>query len=101
VDTHGYGLRLQDKFTRVLDNFKRVNREAEDRDREVLVAAKQDTEVEAWERGRGYVVQSKTLTMLKEEKINQLQDRERSMRQLESDITKFKVGSTFYCLSVL
>ena len=46
MDTHGDGLRLQDKFTRVLDNFQRVNREAEDRDREGLVAAKQDTEVE-------------------------------------------------------
>ena len=40
------------KFTRVLDNFQSVNREAEDRDREGLEAAKQDTEVEKFP-GRG------------------------------------------------
>ena len=37
------------------------------------------------------VGKSRTKIMLEEEKINQLQDRERSMRQLESI---FKVGST-------
>ena len=85
------------KFTRVLDNFQRVNREAEDG---IEKGWKLLSRTQRWRsvlgEGQG-VMQSKTLTMLKEEeKINQLQDRERFMRQLESDITKFKVGSMFY-----
>jgi len=82
--------RLQDEFTRVLDNFQRVQREAADREREGLAAAKQDSEIEKLPgpgEGQG-VGQSRTQMMLEEEeKINQLQERERSMRQLESDIT--------------
>ena len=82
--------RLQDEFTRVLDNFQRVQREAADREREGLVAAKQDSEVEKLPGPREVqgMGQSRTQLMLdEEEKINQLQDRERCMRQLESDIT--------------
>merc|ERR1711872_497057 len=74
----------------VLDNFQRVQREAADREREGLAAAKQDSEVEKLPgpgEGQG-LGQSRTQMMLEEEeKINQLQERERSMRQLESDIT--------------
>ena len=81
--------RLQDEFTRALDNFQRVQREAANKEREQLAAAKQD-EAERLP-GPGEPAQqgqSRTQLMLEEEeKISQLEDRERAMRQLESDIT--------------
>ena len=91
--------RLQDEFTRALDNFQRVQREAANKEREQLAAAKQD-EAERLP-GPGEPAQhgqSRTQLMLEEEeKISQLEDRERAMRQLESDITDvntiFKVNA--------
>jgi len=82
--------RLQDEFTRVLDNFQKVQREAAERERQGLAAAKQDSEAERLPAPgeANFVGQSRTQMMLEEEeKINQLQERERAMRQLESDIT--------------
>lgn len=86
--------RLQDEFTKALDNFQRVQREAAEREREGLQAAKQSGG-QQWgqlpgpgeaEQGLGGG-QSRTQVMIEEEeRIGQLQQREQSMRQLESDI---------------
>ena len=90
--------RLQEEFTRALDNFQRVQREAVDKERQKLEAVKQDSEVSALpgpgEAGRA----GRTQMMLEEEdRLKELEERERSMRQLESDITDvntiFKVRS--------
>ena len=80
--------RLQEEFTRALDNFQRVQREAIDKERQKLEAAKQDSEVSALP-GPGEVGrQGRTQMMLEEEdRLKELEDRERAMRQLESDIT--------------
>merc|ERR1719282_1692823 len=80
--------RLQEEFTRALDNFQRVQREAVDKERQKLEAVKQDSEVSALpgpgETGRA----GRTQMMLEEEdRLKELEERERSMRQLESDIT--------------
>merc|ERR1719282_2126176 len=80
--------RLQEEFTRALDNFQRVQREAVDKERQKLEAVKQDSEVSALpgpgEAGRA----GRTQMMLEEEdRLKELEERERSMRQLESDIT--------------
>ena len=90
--------RLQEEFTRALDNFQRVQREAVDKERQKLEAVKQDSEVSALP-GPGEVGRAgRTQMMLEEEdRLKELEERERSMRQLESDITDvntiFKVRS--------
>jgi len=82
--------RLQDEFTKALNNFQRVQREAAEREREGLVAAKQS---DSWalagpgEEQQQQQGQSRTQLMIEEEeRIGQLEQREQSMRQLESDI---------------
>jgi len=82
--------RLQDEFTKALNNFQRVQREAAEREREGLVAAKQN---DSWtlagpgEEQQQQQGQSRTQLMIEEEeRIGQLEQREQSMRQLESDI---------------
>lgn len=83
--------RLQDEFTKALNNFQRVQREAAEREREGLVAAKQN---DSWtlagpgeEQQQQQQGQSRTQLMIEEEeRIGQLEQREQSMRQLESDI---------------
>ena len=81
-----------------MDNFQRVQREAVDKERQKLEAVKQDSEVSALP-GPGEVGRAgRTQMMLEEEdRLKELEERERSMRQLESDITDvntiFKVRS--------
>jgi len=83
--------RLQDEFTKALNNFQRVQREAAEREREGLVAAKQN---DSWtlagpgeEQQQQQQGQSRTQLMIEEEeRIGQLEQTEQSMRQLESDI---------------
>ena len=113
--------RLQDEFTKALDNFQRVQREAAEREREQLAAAKQTGQ--PWELAgpgdleQGGQGQARTQLMVEEEeRLGQLQQREQvvdfynldpaldhpdvqGMRQLESDIvdvnTIFKVTTSF------
>jgi len=82
--------RLQDEFTKALNNFQRVQREAAEREKQGLAAAKQNDN--SWalagpgedQQQQG---QSRTQLMIEEEeRIGQLEQREQSMRQLESDI---------------
>ena len=112
--------RLQDEFTKALDNFQRVQREAAEREREQLAAAKQTGQ--QWELAgpgdleQGGQGQARTQLMVEEEeRLGQLQQREQvvdfynldpaldhpdvqGMRQLESDIvdvnTIFKVTTS-------
>ena len=79
-----------------MDSFQRVQREAADKEREKLEAARQDQEVNLPGPGDGFTGQSRTQMMLEEEdRLKELEDRERAMRELESDIvdvnTIFKV----------
>jgi len=82
--------RLQDEFTKALNNFQRVQREAAEREKQGLAAAKQNDN--SWAlAGPGEEQQqqgqSRTQLMIEEEeRIGQLEQREQSMRQLESDI---------------
>ena len=73
--------RLQDEFTKALDNFQRVQREAAEREREHLAAAKQTGQ--QWELPgpgdleQGGQGQSRTQLMVEEEeRLGQLQQRE-------------------------
>jgi len=83
--------RLQDEFTRALDNFQRVQREAVAKERQGLAAAQQEEAQGHQIPPPGHQVeqgQSRTQVMLEEEeRLSQLQDREKAMRQLETDIT--------------
>ena len=80
--------RLQDEFTKALDNFQRIQREAAEKERQKLEAARLDQEVTLPGPGEGFGGQSRTQMMLEEEdRLKELEDRERAMRQLESDIT--------------
>ena len=90
--------RLQDEFTKALDNFQRIQREAAEKERQKLEAARLDQEVTIPGPGEGFGGQSRTQMMIEEEdRLKELEDRERAMRQLESDITDvntiFKVMS--------
>jgi len=82
--------RLQDEFTKALNNFQRVQREAAEREKQGLAAAKQNDN--SWALGgpgeeQQQQGQSRTQLMIEEEeRIGQLEQREQSMRQLESDI---------------
>ena len=79
--------RLQEEFTRALDNFQRIQREAIDKERQKLEAVRQDSEVSALP-GPDGSQQGRTQMMLEEEdRLKELEERERGMRQLESDIT--------------
>ena len=82
--------RLQDQFTKALDNFQNIQREAADKERQKLKAAQYDQEVALPGPGEGFGgqgQQSRTQMMLEEEdRLKELEDRERAMRQLESDI---------------
>jgi len=81
--------RLQDEFTKALNNFQRVQREAAEREREGLVAAKQNDSWTLAGPGEEQQQQGQSRTQLmieEEERIGQLEQREHSMRQLESDI---------------
>merc|ERR1711936_1497710 len=81
--------RLQDEFTKALNNFQRVQREAAEREREGLVAAKQNDNWALAGPGEEQQPQGQSRTQLmieEEERIGQLEQREQSMRQLESDI---------------
>lgn len=83
--------RLQDEFTKALDNFQRVQREAAAREREGIAAAKQ-SEQQQWgiaapgAENEGEIQSRTQMVIEEEERISQLQQREQSMRQLESDI---------------
>ena len=80
--------RLQDEFTKALDNFQNIQREAADKERQKLEAARQDQEVTLPGPGEGFGGPSRTQLMIEEEdRLKELEDRERAMRQLESDIT--------------
>lgn len=80
--------RLQDEFTKALDNFQRVQREAAEKERQKLEAVRQDQEVNLPGPGDGFNGQSQTQMILEEEdRLRELADRERAMRELESDIT--------------
>lgn len=94
--------RLKDEFTKAVTNFQRVQREAAEKERTELAAAK--VTGREWELAgpkeaeQGTAGQSRTQLMVEEEeRIGALQQREQGMRQLESDIvdvnTIFKVGS--------
>merc|ERR1712037_1014013 len=81
--------RLQDEFTKALNNFQRVQREAAERERQGLVAAKQNDSWALAGPGEEQQQQGQSRTQLmieEEERIGQLEQREQSMRQLESDI---------------
>lgn len=80
--------RLQDQFTKALDNFQHIQREAADKERQKLKAAQFDQDVSLPGPGEGFGgQQSRTQMMLEEEdRLKELEDRERAMRQLESDI---------------
>jgi len=80
--------RLQDEFTKALDNFQRVQREAAEKERQKLEAVRQDQEVNLPGPGESFNGQSQTQMILEEEdRLRELADRERAMRELESDIT--------------
>ena len=80
--------RLQDEFTKALDNFQRVQREAAEKERQKLEAVRQDQEVNLPGPGDGFNGQSQTQMILEEEdRLRELAERERAMRELESDIT--------------
>ena len=90
--------RLQDEFTKALDNFQRIQREAAEKERQKLEAARLDQEVTIPGPGEGFGGQSRTQMMIEEEdRLKELEDRERAMRQLESDITD--VNTIFKVLS--
>ena len=81
--------RLQDQFTKALDNFQNIQREAADKERQKLKAAQYDQDqVTLPGPGEGFgAQQSRTQMMLEEEdRLKELEDREKAMRQLESDI---------------
>jgi len=76
--------RLQDDFTKALDSLQRVQREAAERERAGLAAARTEETLPPPGTDLG---QSRTQILIEEdERISQLEERERSMRQLESDI---------------
>ena len=91
--------RLQEEFTKALDNFQRIQREAIDKERQKLEAVRQDSEISALPGPDGTKQgRNQTQMMLEEEdRLKDLEERERAMRQLESDITDvntiFKVRS--------
>jgi len=83
--------RLKDEFTKAVTNFQRVQREAAEKERTELAAAK--VTGREWELAgpkeaeQGTAGQSRTQLMVEEEeRIGALQQREQGMRQLESDI---------------
>lgn len=80
--------RLQEEFTRALDNFQRLQRQAADAERAHLADARQNLSGEAHLPAPGETVhQSRTQAMMQEEAdLEALQERERAIRQLESDI---------------
>ena len=81
--------RLQEEFTKALDNFQRIQREAIDKERQKLEAVRQDSEISALPGPDGnQQSRNQTQMMLEEEdRLKDLEERERAMRQLESDIT--------------
>jgi len=77
--------RLQDDFTKVLDSFQRVQREAAERERAGLAVAREEEGVTL--PPPNDQTQSRTQMMIEEDdRLKALQDRERGMQQLESDI---------------
>jgi len=79
--------RLQEDFSKVLNNFQELQREAAEKERQMIEAARQDQEVTIPGPKEGFG-QSQTQMMIEEEdRLRALEDRERAMRQLESDIT--------------
>jgi len=79
--------RLQDDFSKVLNNFQELQREAAEKERQMIEAARQDQEVTLPGPNEGFG-QSQTQMMIEEEdRLRALEERERAMRQLESDIT--------------
>lgn len=76
--------RLNDDFTKVLDSFQRVQREAAERERAGLASAREEEGVNL---PPPTYDQSRTQIMMEEDdRLKALQDRERGMQQLESDI---------------
>jgi len=79
--------RLQDDFTKALDSFQRVQREAAERERSAIAAARQEEETGNLPPPGADTGHSRTQMMIEEdERLSQLQEREKSMRQLETDI---------------
>jgi len=88
--------RLQSDFTRALDNFQRAQRSAAQKEKDAIKKFKtteaqqpaQETNLIDIEGGSGAAGQAqRTQLMLEEEQnLQQLQDRERAVQQLESDI---------------
>lgn len=76
--------RLNDDFTKVLDSFQRVQREAAERERAGLAVAREEEGVALPPPTQDL---SRTQVMIQEDdRLKALQDRERGMQQLESDI---------------
>jgi len=82
--------RLQADFTKALDNFQRAQRSAAQKEKDAIKKYRvsqppgEDNNLIDIEGGQG---QSKTQLMLEEEQnLEQLQERERAVRQLEADI---------------
>jgi len=78
--------RLQDDFSKVLNNFQELQREAAEKERQMIEAARQDQEVTLPGPNEGFG-QSQTQMIEEEDRLRALEERERAMRQLESDIT--------------
>jgi len=81
--------RLQDDFTRALNSFQRIQTEAAQKEKADLAAARHSTGDEPHLPGPGqdYSQQSRTQTMIQEDAdLGALQEREKAIRQLESDI---------------
>jgi len=80
--------RLQDDFTRALNSFQKIQTDAAQKEKADLAAARKDSGVDPHIAGpnEGYQ-QSRTQAMLQEESdLGALQEREKAIRQLESDI---------------
>ena len=75
--------RLQEEFTKALDRFQRIQREAIDKKRQKLEAVRQDLEISALVGPDG----SQVMLEQEEGRLKDLEARERALRQLESDLT--------------
>ncbi|XP_023341518.1 syntaxin-12 [Eurytemora carolleeae] len=80
--------RLQDDFTRALNSFQRLQTESAQREKADLAVARQSGgDYHLPGPGETNTTQFRTQAMMQEEvDLNALQDRERAIRQLESDI---------------
>lgn len=80
--------RLQEDFTRALNSFQKIQTDAARKEKADLAAARRDSSMEPHLAGPNEdFQQSRTQAMIQEENdIEALQEREKAIRQLESDI---------------